>query len=139
MLAAGTASSKGGSVTSDDIRRERGLARLADLDDEPGGDEFLARMGILGDWIVDFAFGDAGSAGFRGFDGSDRAWDAVAAADGERHGLDEVQLLAPCEPQKIVAVGLNYQSHVDETSLARPDVPFAFAIWPSALIGHEEE
>jgi 4-carboxymuconolactone decarboxylase len=39
-------------------RRERGLARLAELGDEPGGDEFLARMGTLGDWVVDFAFGD---------------------------------------------------------------------------------
>jgi 4-carboxymuconolactone decarboxylase len=42
----------------DDDRRARALARLAELDDEPGGDEFLARMGALGDWIVDFAFGD---------------------------------------------------------------------------------
>ncbi len=41
-----------------DSRRERGLSRLAELDDEPGGDAFLARMGVLGDWIVDFAFGD---------------------------------------------------------------------------------
>ena len=32
--------------------------RLAELDDEPGGDAFLARMGVLGDWIVDWAFGD---------------------------------------------------------------------------------
>jgi 4-carboxymuconolactone decarboxylase len=42
----------------DDDRRARALARLAELDDEPGGDAFLARMGVLGDWIVDFAFGD---------------------------------------------------------------------------------
>lgn len=39
-------------------RRERALARLAELGDEPGGDDFLARMGALGEWIVDFAFGD---------------------------------------------------------------------------------
>jgi 4-carboxymuconolactone decarboxylase len=45
-------------VTDQDSRRSRGLARLAELDDEPGGDAFLARMGDLGDWIVDFAFGD---------------------------------------------------------------------------------
>ena len=43
---------------SDSERRERGLARLAELGDEPGGDEFLARMGDLGDWVVDFVFGD---------------------------------------------------------------------------------
>ena len=45
---------------SDDLesRRRRALARLAELGDEPGGDAFLERMGVLGDWIVDFAFGD---------------------------------------------------------------------------------
>jgi 4-carboxymuconolactone decarboxylase len=45
-------------MTDDGDRRERALARLAELGDEPGGDEFLARMGVLGDWIVDYAFGD---------------------------------------------------------------------------------
>jgi 4-carboxymuconolactone decarboxylase len=39
-------------------RRQRGLARLAELGDEPGGDEFLARMGDMGDWLVDFVFGE---------------------------------------------------------------------------------
>ena len=43
---------------ADHDRRARALARLRELDDEPGGDAFLARMGALGDWIVDFAFGD---------------------------------------------------------------------------------
>lgn len=45
-------------MSDTDPRRERALARLAELDDEPGGAAFLARMGVLGDWIVDFAFGD---------------------------------------------------------------------------------
>jgi len=39
-------------------RRDRGLARLAELGDEPGGEEFLARLGDLGDLTVDFVFGD---------------------------------------------------------------------------------
>lgn len=43
---------------ADRDRRARALARLAELADEPGGDQFLDRMGVLGDWIVDFAFGD---------------------------------------------------------------------------------
>jgi acylpyruvate hydrolase len=82
---------------------------------------------------------DGGPAGVRGFDASDEAWQAVASADGERHALDTVRLLHPCEPQKIIAVGLNYQSHVDETSLNRPEVPFAFAIWPNALTGQDAD
>jgi 4-carboxymuconolactone decarboxylase len=42
----------------EDDRRARALQRLAELNDEPGGEQFLARMGVLGDWIVDWAFGD---------------------------------------------------------------------------------
>ena len=45
-------------VTDEATRRKRGLARLAELGDEPGGEKFLERMGTLGDWVVDFAFGD---------------------------------------------------------------------------------
>ena len=45
-------------MPEDSDRRERALARLAELNDEPGGDAFLERMGVLGDWVVDFAFGD---------------------------------------------------------------------------------
>ena len=43
---------------NEDDRRARALKRLAELNDEPGGEQFLARMGVLGDWIVDWAFGD---------------------------------------------------------------------------------
>lgn len=45
-------------TTTEPTRRERGLARLAELHDEPGGEEFLASLGDLGHLTVDFAFGD---------------------------------------------------------------------------------
>ncbi|MHB1834321.1 MAG: carboxymuconolactone decarboxylase family protein [Solirubrobacteraceae bacterium] len=45
-------------MADEDDRRRRALERLALLGDEPGGEQFLKRMGALGDWIVDFAFGD---------------------------------------------------------------------------------
>ncbi len=48
-------------ATEEATRRERGLARLAELDDEPGGEEFLANLGDLGDLTVDFVFGDVHS------------------------------------------------------------------------------
>jgi 4-carboxymuconolactone decarboxylase len=48
---------------SEEERRRRGLARLAELGDEPGGEEFLARMGDLGDWVIDFVFGDVHARG----------------------------------------------------------------------------
>ena len=97
-----------------------------------GGEPRLGRL--EDDHVV-----DAGPTGPRGFDASDEAWQAVADAAGERHALDAVTLLHPCEPQKIVAIGLNYQTHVEETSLQRPEVPFCFAIWPNALVGHDQD
>ena len=45
-------------MTDQETSRERGRARLAELHDEPGGDEFLAMLGDLGDLTVDFVFGD---------------------------------------------------------------------------------
>jgi 4-carboxymuconolactone decarboxylase len=48
-------------TTEEATRRERGLARLAELGDEPGGEEFLANLGDLGDLTVDFVFGDVHS------------------------------------------------------------------------------
>jgi 4-carboxymuconolactone decarboxylase len=47
------------SVVAESTRRERGLARLAELGDEPGGDAFIERMGSpMGDWLVDWVFGE---------------------------------------------------------------------------------
>jgi len=70
-----------------DDRRARGLARLAQLADEPGGSEFLARMGVLGDWVVDFAFGDVHTR--PGLDARERELIIVAV----------LTTLGGCEPQ----------------------------------------
>src|SRR6478736_10240029 len=46
---------QGGSDMDPDQRHERGLARLAELGDHPGGDAFLERMGSpMADWLVDW-------------------------------------------------------------------------------------
>jgi 4-carboxymuconolactone decarboxylase len=70
-----------------DDRRARGLARLEQLGDEPGGAEFLARMGVLGDWIVDFAFGEVHT----------RA--VLAARERELIIVAVLTTLGGCEPQ----------------------------------------
>ena len=58
---------------------------------------------------------------------------------GERVGtLDEVQLLAPCTPTKVVAVGLNYADHAAETKHEIPAEPLLFLKPPSAVIGPGE-
>jgi 2-keto-4-pentenoate hydratase/2-oxohepta-3-ene-1,7-dioic acid hydratase in catechol pathway len=47
----------------------------------------------------------------------------AAKTSGVRHRLSEVKLLAPCEPPKILAVGLNYRSHLgDRKAPERPEI-----------------
>ena len=53
--------------------------------------------------------------------------------------LNEVRLLAPCLPSKIVALGLNYRSHAEETKLQIPSVPLIFLKPSTAAIGPEDK
>ncbi len=78
---------------------------------------------------------DAGAAGAAGFVPSPEAWSQVAAATGQTHPLSEVTLLHPVTPSKLMAIGLNYRDHAEESELAIPSVPVVFAKWTSALIG----
>jgi len=48
------------------------------------------------------------------------------------HSLDRVKLLTPCLPSKVLAVGLNYASHLGGRKA--PDVPGIFMKSPSALL-----
>jgi 2-keto-4-pentenoate hydratase/2-oxohepta-3-ene-1,7-dioic acid hydratase in catechol pathway len=52
--------------------------------------------------------------------------------------LDEVKLLAPVRPSKIVCVGRNYREHAAELGNKMPDEPLLFLKAPSAIIGPEE-
>lgn len=45
---------------------------------------------------------------------------------GETYAQDEVTLLAPAEPSKVVAVGLNYAKHAGEMKEALPENPILF-------------
>jgi 2-keto-4-pentenoate hydratase/2-oxohepta-3-ene-1,7-dioic acid hydratase in catechol pathway len=98
----------------------------------PAGD---VRIGALEDGRVR----DAGPAGPQGFVPTPEAWEAVAAAAGPAYDLADVRLLHPVVPEKILAIGVNYRSHADESELDVPETPVVFAKWPSALIGPEEE
>jgi 2-keto-4-pentenoate hydratase/2-oxohepta-3-ene-1,7-dioic acid hydratase in catechol pathway len=48
------------------------------------------------------------------------------------HALSEVTLLAPVAPSKVVAVGLNYQSHLQ--GRPQPPEPGLFAKYPTSII-----
>ena len=96
-----------------------------------GGD---ARLGRLDDLTVV----DAGPAGPFGLVPSPETWAALEAADGDRRSLGDVTVLYPTEPRKIMAIGLNYRDHAEESELDIPPVPVVFAKWPSSLISPEE-
>ena len=51
----------------------------------------------------------------------------AAVATGTRHNLADVTLCAPVlRPPKILAIGLNYQDHIEETKLETPKFPMFF-------------
>jgi len=51
--------------------------------------------------------------------------------------LSEVKLLPPCLPSKIVALGLNYRAHAEETKMPLPNAPLIFLKPSTAVIGPE--
>jgi len=52
--------------------------------------------------------------------------------------INEVHLLAPIpRPPKIIAIGLNYRDHAEETGQQLPESPILFSKPPTATIGHE--
>jgi 2-keto-4-pentenoate hydratase/2-oxohepta-3-ene-1,7-dioic acid hydratase in catechol pathway len=64
------------------------------------------------------------------------SYDLSALAKGQLVGaVDEVDLLAPCTPTKIVAVGRNYAEHAAELGNVVPSEPLLFFKPPSAVIG----
>lgn len=55
----------------------------------------------------------------------------------ETVSLSAVRLLPPCEPSKVIAVGLNYRSHLGDRTPA--EYPGLFAKYPTSIVGHEDE
>lgn len=53
-------------------------------------------------------------------------------------GGEDLQLLAPVAPRKIVCVGRNYAAHAAELGNEVPKEPLIFLKPPSAIIGHDE-
>lgn len=60
-------------------------------------------------------------------------------ADGIRIPLARVKLLAPVvRPGKIIAVGLNYADHADESEMDLPSAPLLFSKPATAIVGPDE-
>ncbi len=60
------------------------------------------------------------------------------SADGVVSRLEDVLLLPPAVPSKIVSVGLNYVDHAKELDMAVPDEPILFIKPSTAVIGPRE-
>lgn len=86
-------------------------------------DNGTARLGVLQDAEVFAAAGDMFGE----------------LTPGARVGaLDEMNLLPPVTPSKLIAIGLNYRDHVEQDTpgFAVPENPIIFLKPPSALVGH---
>lgn len=87
---------------------------------------------IDGDEVVELDAADVGTLLASGSDWAEQA----AGAGGTRHRLDDVDLATVIpNPSKTICLGLNYQSHIDETGSKRPAHPTYFAKFARALIG----
>ena len=74
-----------------------------------------------------------------------------ATPTGRQFSFDEVQLLVPCEPSKVLAVGLNYSSHREHVEKSEgillnvtgkppsAEYPVVFAKFPTSLCPHGQE
>jgi 2-keto-4-pentenoate hydratase/2-oxohepta-3-ene-1,7-dioic acid hydratase in catechol pathway len=52
--------------------------------------------------------------------------------------INDISLLAPAEPSKIVCAGLNYKEHAKELEMDIPECPVIFLKAPSAVIGPDD-
>jgi 2-keto-4-pentenoate hydratase/2-oxohepta-3-ene-1,7-dioic acid hydratase in catechol pathway len=62
--------------------------------------------------------------------------DGGVAFGGRTYDRDEVDVLAPSEPSKIVCVGRNYAAHAEERDEELPDRPLLFLKGPNAVASH---
>ena len=53
--------------------------------------------------------------------------------------INDVALLSPCSPSKVVAVGLNYKKHAEEVKIDIPSHPLLFLKPNTTVIGHSDD
>ena len=86
-------------------------------------DDSQAYYGVLTDGTIEILAGPP-------FDGIERT--------GRTAKLADVKLLAPVVPPNIIAIGLNYRKHAEESGQPLPEIPLLFLKAPTAAIGPEE-
>ncbi len=56
----------------------------------------------------------------------------------EFYSLNDVEILPPVQPSKVVCVGLNYRDHAEELNMDLPEEPILFLKPPTTVIGHKD-
>ena len=64
---------------------------------------------------------------------------AVFKATKQQIPLKEAKLLAPCQPGKVVCLGLNYRPHAAELNIKLPELPLLFLKPSTSVIGHGDD
>jgi 2-keto-4-pentenoate hydratase/2-oxohepta-3-ene-1,7-dioic acid hydratase in catechol pathway len=64
--------------------------------------------------------------------------DDTVSFGGRTYDIEDVDVLPPVEPTKIVCIGLNYADHAAESGSDVPDRPLMFLKGPNTLSGHED-
>jgi 2-keto-4-pentenoate hydratase/2-oxohepta-3-ene-1,7-dioic acid hydratase in catechol pathway len=64
---------------------------------------------------------------------------ANRADRGQRHALDEIRLLAPVQPRKFLAIGLNYADHIAESGMEAPEFPVFFNKQVTCVVGPHDD
>lgn len=68
----------------------------------------------------------------------DNIFDEIEESN-EVFSLSEVEILAPVDPGKIICVGLNYLTHVEDIKDRKPpEEPVLFMVSPSSIIAHND-
>ena len=79
------------------------------------------------------SFGVLGDGGeVRSLEGSPFGEFGVGSSVGD---VDDLDLLPPVEPTKVIGVGLNYVSHIEEMNLTQPSFPMLFMKPLAAVVG----
>jgi len=61
--------------------------------------------------------------------------EVVDREQGDRHPLSEVRMLAPVQPRKFLAIGLNYADHIAESGMEAPEFPVFFNKQVTCVVG----
>jgi 2-keto-4-pentenoate hydratase/2-oxohepta-3-ene-1,7-dioic acid hydratase in catechol pathway len=83
-------------------------------------------------------YGDWKGETIQGYRGDPFCKSKKFSPDETSYKINEVKLIAPCEPSKIVCLGLNYRSHIQETGFQEPDEPLMFLKPSTSVIGPED-